>query len=327
MEYSFVIPCYRSHDSIREVVEEIDSEMRKGNVSDYEIIMVNDCSPDDTLTILKQLVSEDERRICVNLAKNVGQHSALMAGFGVCRGDFVVTADDDLQTPIEEVWSLRKKLDEGYDVVSASYTEREGFNIGRKMGSFLNGLMSKWLIEAPKDKSVSIFLMARKFVIDEIIQYDNPYPYISGLVFRTTHNVASVEMKQKRRAHGESGYTFKKLLSLWMNGFTAFSLKPLRIADVLGAITALTGLIMGIVIIIRKLIGSPVASGWSSLMSVNLIMSGVIMIMLGLIGEYIGRIYICINKTPQYVIREIIRGTQNELLETRAERAEDTVKC
>ena len=308
MEYSFVIPCYRSENSIRSVVEEIDREMSKGNVSDYEIIMVNDCSPDGTWRVLRELAAEDERRVCVDLAKNVGQHAALMAGFGQCRGDYVVTSDDDLQTPIDCVWALREKLDEGYDVVTSHYVAREGFSLGRKIGSFMNRIVGRWLIDSPKDTVVSAFLMARKFVIDEIVRYENPYPYLSGLVFRTTHNVGNVEMKQNRRPYGRSGYTFGKLLSLWMNGFTAFSLKPLRIADVVGAITALIGFILGLVIIIRKLVNPAVAAGWTSLMSVNLILSGFMMLMLGLIGEYIGRIYICINRTPQYVIRSIVRG-------------------
>ena len=310
MEYSFVIPCYRSEKTISLVVEEIDLEMKKGNCSDYEIIMVNDCSPDGTWRVLQELAKQDGRRVCVNLAKNVGQHAALMAGFGQCRGEYVVTSDDDMQTPINEIWALRKKLDEGYDVATSLYTEREGFSLGRKLGTLMNNIMSRWLIDAPKGVYASIFLMARKFVIDEIVRYDNPYPYLAGLVFRTTHNVANVEMKQNPRAGGSSGYNFWKLFSLWMNGFTAFSLKPLRIADVLGVITAMVGFIMGLVIIIRKITNPSIAAGWTSIMSINLLLSGIMMLMLGLIGEYIGRLYICINRTPQYVIRDIVRGEQ-----------------
>lgn len=311
MDYSFVIPCYCSATSIREVVREIDCEMDKGHVTDYEIIMVNDCSSDGTWQVLTELAKEDKRRVCLNLAKNVGQHAALMAGFRQCQGDLIVTLDDDLQTPIEGIRALKEKLDEGYDVASSHYTSREGFSWKRRFGSLMNRLMRQWLIDGPKGVTVSVFMMARRFVIDEIIRYDNPYPYLGGLVLRTTHNIANVEMHQKRRVYGHSGYNFLKLISLWMNGFTAFSLKPLRIADVMGIFTAVCGFIMGIVVIIRKLVYPRIALGWSSLMSVSLIMSGVIMLMLGLIGEYIGRIYMCINHTPQYVIKEMINAENN----------------
>ncbi len=305
MRYSIVIPCYRSVLSIRDVVAEIDSQMAAHGEDSYEIVMVNDCSPDGTLNVLKELCDESEKRICVDLAKNSGQHAALMAGFRVSSGDFVITVDDDLQTPVEGIWKLKDKLDEGYDMVCAKYTEKDGVKAGRMLGTKLNRAMMHWLLEVPKDATISVFMIVRRFVIDEIVKYEQPYPFLAGLFMRTTRNIANVEMTQKSRAHGSSGYTLKKLLALWLDGFTAFSLKPLRIADIFGIIAAIAGVILGVVIIIRKIINPGIALGWSSTASIMLIMGGAVMLMLGLIGEYIGRIYICISGSPQSVIKEI----------------------
>ncbi|MBR2683717.1 MAG: glycosyltransferase family 2 protein [Atopobiaceae bacterium] len=314
-EFSFVIPCYRSELSIRKVVEEIDRVMATRNVTDYEIVMVNDYSPDGTWPVLKQLAFEDSRRICVNLAKNVGQHGALMAGFRHCNGQYVVTSDDDLQTPLDGVWAMKDKLDEGYDVVTARYTSREGFSLGRRLGTLFNRATNRWLAESKEagEIRISAFLLMRKFVVDELARYTGPFPYVSGLVKRVTLNIASVELPQRGRAYGQSGYSLTKLMKLWANAATAFSLKPLRVADVLGMVFAIVGFLLAVIIIIRKLIHPEIAAGWSSTMSVVIFIGGIMMIMLGVIGEYIGRIYLSINGSPQYVVRETLNDKHGEL--------------
>lgn len=156
--------------------------------------------------------------------------------------------------------------------------------------------------------------MARKFVVDELIKYDQPFPYLNGLVSRTTGNIAEVDSVQKDRNTGHSGYNFKKLLNLWLNGFTAFSIRPLRVSVALGILSSLIGLILALVVIIRKLVlANDVGAGWTSIIAVILIMSGIILAVLGMIGEYIGRIYLCINQTPQFVIRKVIGGKSDEI--------------
>jgi len=313
-EFSFVIPCYRSERSIRQVVEEIDGVMAMRNVTDYEIVMVNDCSPDGTWGVLEQLAREDSRRTSVNLAKNAGQHGALMAGFSQCHGKFVVTSDDDLQTPLDGLWAMKDKLDEGYDVISARYTQREGFSPVRRLGTFVNRATNRLLSESKEagEIRVSAFLLMRKFVVDQVLCYTGPFPYISGLVLRATHNIESVELPQRGRAYGQSGYSIPKLMRLWLNAATTFSLKPLRIADVLGAFFAICGFILATVIVIRKLIHPEIAAGWSSTISVIIFIGGVLMLMLGIIGEYIGRIYLSINGSPQYVVKEIVHQEEAE---------------
>ena len=175
------------------------------------------------------------------------------------------------------------------------------------MGSKFAKAMSDYMFDIKGDKNQgSSYYIARKFVIDEMIKYQNPYPYMAGLILRVTRNIGFVFVTHRDRMEGRSGYSFKGLVNLWLNGFTAFSVKPLRIGSYLGVFFAMMGFIYAIITIIRKLFITPeMNAGWSSTISAILIVGGVIMLMLGLIGEYVGRIYICINDSPQFVIKEI----------------------
>ena len=288
---SFVIPCYCSEKTIPIVIEEIHSIMR-GNTG-YDLAQI------------------DMRIKGIDLAKNFGQHSALMAGYGAAQGDIVVSLDDDGQIPLENVFELIKKIEDGYDVVYASFENnvRGGF---RTFGTRMNDIMANILLQKPKELHITSFFAMKKFVCEEIIRYQSPYPYVSGLVLRTTKNVCNISMKQRARLMGASGYNFHKLLSLWLNGFTAFSIKPLRIATIAGAFCAFMGFLFGVWVIIRKLCHPEILAGYSSMVALLLFIGGVIMLMLGLIGEYIGRIYICINQSPQYVVRQSINIDQDE---------------
>lgn len=304
MNISFVIPCYHSEKTIEAVVDRVIKVMQEP-FSDYlyEIILVNDCSKDKTADIICSLANKNNKIVAVNLAKNVGQHSAIMAGFNISKGDIVVTLDDDGQTPIENLFSMIKKINEGYDVVSAKYTVRHHPSVFRKIGTFLNRKMSQWLIEAPDGIRLSVFLVIKRFVVDELVNYKQPYPYLSGLILRITHNICCIEMEQAERKTGQSGYSLKKLLGLWLNGFTTFSLKPLRVATFCGLISSGLGILFALILTIRKLFFANIQLGWSSLVVILLIIGGLILFVLGIMGEYIGRIYMCINNTPQYVIR------------------------
>ena len=308
---SFVIPCYQSARTIPAVVKEIEDAMTRKAETSYEIILVNDASPDGTYLVIKGICESDSHVIGINLAKNFGQHAALMAGMNLSSGEVLVCLDDDGQTPADEVWKLLDKIEEGYDVVYAKYDHKQhsGF---RNFGSRVNSLMTEKLLGKPKELYISSYFAARKFVVDEMIRYKNAYPYVIGLILRTTNKICNVEVTHRERKFGESGYTFRKLIALWVNGFTAFSVKPLRIAAYGGSMTALLGFLYFIFTIINKIRNPRVPLGWSSTMSVILLIGGVILVVLGIIGEYIGRIYLCINNSPQYVIREIINGNINE---------------
>lgn len=305
MKISFVIPCYRSEKTLTFVVSEIKEKMAELSAYEYEIILVNDCSPDNTFSVIRDLCAKNPNIIGVDHAKNFGQHAALMDGFHFVTGDVVVCLDDDGQTPANEVDKLLDKINEGYDVVYAEYEHKQhsGF---RNFGSSVNKKMTEVMLGKPKELYISSYFAAKRFIVDEMLNYTGAYPYVMGLVLRSTKNICNVKVNHRQRLEGESGYTFKTLLALWMNGFTAFSILPLRIATYGGTAIAFAGFIYAIVIIIRKIIDPNRVLGWSSTMSMILILGGLILIVLGLIGEYIGRIYINMNSSPQYVIRSVI---------------------
>lgn len=308
---SFVIPCYCSERTIGRVVEEISETMEQMGQYRYEIILVNDASPDQTFEAIRKICADREDVCGVNLAKNFGQHAALMAGFHYAHGDIVVCLDDDGQTPAAEVGKLLAKLEEGADVVYARYAHKK-HSLFRNFGSWVNEKMARIMLGKPKELYLSSYFAARRFVVDEMLRYTNPYPYVIGLVLRTTKKITNADVEHREREIGTSGYTVGKLLGLWFNGFTAFSVKPLRAATVIGALAATAGFLYGIYTVIKKLVNPNVVIGFSSLMSAIVFLGGIMMLMLGIIGEYIGRIYISLNNSPQYVIRECVNESTNE---------------
>lgn len=312
MDISFVIPCYCSEKNLEFVIEEIRGAMKQRESFQYEIILVNDNSKDGTWGLIQRLAKEDPHIVGVNFSKNFGQPSALLAGFKLAKGDYIMTSDDDGQSPVEKVWEFYEKMKEGYDVVCAKFTERKRRTLFRKFGSSVNNFMMQRMLDKPKDTMLSSFFMAKRFIIQEMIKYENPYPYIAGLISRTTDKIGNIEMEQRVRRAGSSGYSFKKLIHLWINGFTAFSIKPLRVSSTLGIVSAVVGFVMAIFVVIRKILVPTIAVGYTSNLAVILVLGGLILMVLGMIGEYVGRIYMCINKMPQYVIESIVKGEDSE---------------
>lgn len=310
---SVVIPCYKSESMIRTVVQETVCALVKRPEYTYEIILVNDGSPDGTWRELQQLARENKNIKSINLARNFGQHAALMAGYRAVTGDIVVGLDDDGEHDPGYIYDLVDKLNEGYDYVCAHFTENPPRGL-RKLGTAANAKMAEILIDKPQDAELSSFYVERRFVTDYITTCSNPFPYIAGLLLQATRNMAVIDVPKRKRLEGNSGYALKKLIGLWINGFTAFSVKPLRIATLLGALVACAGFLSGIVVIIRKLCDPAILTGYSSLMAGLLFIGGCILLSLGLIGEYVGRIYLNINHIPQYVIRETINcGDKTEV--------------
>ena len=305
---SIVIPCYRSETMLAGVVEDIEREMKKIEAGyRYELILVNDCSPDGTFEAIRRLCEAKPWITGVSLARNFGQHAALMAGFRQMRGDFLVCMDDDGQTPASSIPDLIRGLEEGSDVVYAKY-EHKHHNAFRNFGSRINDWMLCFMLGKPKDLYISSFFAAKRFIVDEMLRYENAFPYVIGLVLRATKNIKNVTVEHHDRREGESGYTLGKLFSLWFNGFTSFSEKPLRIATMVGVGCAAAGFLYGLYTVIKKLVNPLVPVGFSSLMAAIMFIGGMLMLMLGIIGEYVGRMYICMNNAPQYVIREIVRN-------------------
>ena len=303
MKLSFVIPCYRSENTIETVVQEIRDTVATRSGTDYEIVLVNDCSPDGVWQVIKRLAASDSHIKGICLAKNFGQHCALMAGYGQATGDYIISLDDDGQTPASESFKLVDKLEEGYDVVYGYY-EHSAQHLFRRFGTWVNKKMAEAIIGQPKTLRTTSFFIMRKFIVDEIVRYPHPFAYISGLVFRATKNLGNVEVQHRRRIEGESGYTIAGLIGLWINGFTAFSVKPLRAATFIGVICALVGFVAGLYVVYQKFLNPEIPVGYTSMLATLLFVGGMIMLLLGLIGEYVGRISISINQSPQYVVRE-----------------------
>ena len=306
---SFIIPCYRSENSIGGVTEEIKSTMAQLQGYDYEIVLVNDCSPDNTFNAIAALAESDSHITAVDLAKNFGQHAALMCGMRHSKGDIIVCLDDDGQTPADEVSKLLEKIEEGYDVVYASYESKQhsGF---RNLGSAANAKMTEIMLGKPRELSLTSYFAAKRFIIDEMLRYENCFPYVMGLVLRSTKRICNVPVKHRVREEGQSGYNLGKLIGLWMNGFTSFSIKPLRFATYFGAFTAMCGFLYALIIVIRYFTVHMAPLGWSSTTALLLIIGGIILLVLGLVGEYVGRIFMCVNASPQYVERQIVKNEE-----------------
>lgn len=301
---SFVIPCYRSEQTIGHVIDEIRAQMQNRSC-DYEIVAVNDCSPDRVFDVLSRMAQEDEHIKVISFAKNFGQHSAMMAGVRFSTGDVIVFLDDDGQCPLEELGRLLAPLSQGADVAIARYGVKAQ-SLFKNFGSLVNEVAANLLIDKPKDIQMGNFMAFRRFVADEMLRYHGPYPYISGLLFRSSARVVNVPMKELPRLAGGTTYTLTKLVSLWVSSFTAFSVQPLRVATFIGILSAIVGILLAAFIVARKILHPEIAVGWSSLMSIGRFSSGLIMFMLGIIGEYVGRIYLCLSDTPQYVIRDTV---------------------
>ena len=303
---SITIPCYRSQDTIGRLTAGISAVMKEHKEFDYEIILVNDCSPDNTFAVIKDLALNDRHIIAYDLSKNFGESSALMAAFSKASGDYIVRMDDDGEHDPKYLFTLIDKLEEGYDYVCADFINYH-HSLYKRIGSKFNYWFLTKMMDIPKGSIMSSYNVTRRYVIDEILKYSNPKPYIDGMVWAVTTRTASVPIEHGYRYAGESGYDFRKSVSLWLNGVTSFSIKPLRMASISGFIFAFTGFIIGILVIIDKLVHPEVEAGWTSSFAMMLFIGGFIMIFLGLIGEYVGRGYLIDNHIPQYVIREEVK--------------------
>ena len=300
---SVVIPCYYSEKTIGKVVRLTREELIKAGY-DYEFVLSNDGSTDDTFDEIKKLHEEDHKVIGVNLAKNFGQHSAIMAGLRHATGDLVMLMDDDMQTHPSQCIKLLDAMTDDADVVFATFPDhRESW--WRKLGSRFTVWSMRVLTKRPKEIESSNFMLMRGFVAKEITEYDGPYVYIQGLLFRVTNRMVNIPVKHFDREVGVSGYNLKSLIRLWSTVLN-FSMAPLRFAAVIGAILGGLGILGAIFLAVQRIADPSIQQGWSSSMVTMLVCSGIIVMFLGLVGEYLGRLFMTINKAPQYILREVV---------------------
>lgn len=310
MKLSFVIPCYNSQNNLQYVIDEIVSTVE--NKADYEIILVNDFSKDQTWRMVENLANSNEKIVGLNLAKNFGQANALMAGFNYATGDIIITAEDDGQSSISCIWDMIDMLDQSADIVCARNITNPNRSLFRKIGSKINKWMLTVVLDVPKDVAPSIFFVAKKRVIKEMIKYKNPYTYIGGLILRSTSCVANYNIERRDRIGGNSNYSLKKLVGLWMNGITAFSIKPLRLSIMIGLGCTIASFLIMIDQLLKYIVLNNTPTGYTSIFCAIVFLGGMIMVLLGIIGEYVGRIYMCVNNEPQYIIKEAVGLTNDK---------------
>ncbi|MDA1353519.1 MAG: glycosyltransferase family 2 protein [bacterium] len=297
---SIVIPVYNGQASIFRLVSELVAALP----SPLEIVLVNDCSPDDSKAeCIRTHEAYSNVVTFIDLARNSGEHNAVMAGLHFVSGDFAVIMDDDFQNPPSEVIKMVKMaIHEQLDVVY-SYYDKKRHHILRNLGSWFNDKVANVMLKKPSGLYLSSFKVMSRFVVDEIIKYDHPYPYIDGLILRVTSNIGKIRVEHNQRQEGKSNYTLVKLLRLWLNMFTNFSILPLRMAIVLGALTGLFGLGLSGYAIYEKIMNPNLPLGWAALMVVVCLFASVQLISMGLLGEYVGRLFLSMNKSPQFTIR------------------------
>ena len=294
MLVSICIPCYRSAKTLPSVVEEIRREFAAREGYDYQLVLVNDGSPDDTYDVIMELCREDRNIIGVDLSRNYGQASAKMAALAYADGDAVVYMDDDGQHPAAGIFPMLDKLAEGYDIVYARFPAKH-HSWFKRFTSKLYQKVSEWIGNKPRGIAVSSFTAWSRMAADAVRRYKSPFPAAGLYLNKITGRVANVDMEHRDRLAGESGYTLGKLIGLTMTALTNFSIIPLRLASVVGVATA--------VVVIRKLIHPNIAAGFTTSIATQLFIGGVIMTILGILGEYVGRIYMTVSDLPQYTVR------------------------
>ena len=302
---SVVIPCYKSSQTIRKVVEMTAQELEDLGYPEYEFVLVDDCSPDsgETAKELKQLSQDHSFVRSVLLAKNAGQHNAVMAGRNEGSGDVFIAMDDDMQTHPSQLGKLLDEFDKGYDIVYGYYEHKEHSKF-RNFGSYVNYMTVRILLKKPKDLKTSSFWVIRKFVRDYAVEYKSAYTHLQGLFLRTTRNISSVPIQHFKREVGTSNYTLKKLIKLWSN-ILGFSIVPLQMATYTGFFFSLIGILAAIGVIILKFVRPATYIGWPSMMATICFFSGLNLMFMGIIGEYVGRIFLGMSKNPQYVVRQV----------------------
>ena len=308
---SIVIPVYNGERSIGELVTEIADLAVPGG---HEIVLVNDCSPDNSLDVCRDLLANTRIPMTlVNLSRNYGEHNAVMAGLRHARGAHIITMDDDLQNPPGEVLRLLEYAQStGKGVVYTHYASKEHAR-WRNIGSRFTNRVADWLLDKPKGLYLSSFRCISAFVAEQVTRYEGPFPYVDGLILQVTQSIGALEVQHLPRAHGRSNYTFRRLVRLWLNMFVNFSVMPLRLATVSGFAISVCGLAGTLWVVIDALVHKT-PQGWASLSVAVLLLSGVQLMMLGLIGEYLGRLYLTANGKPQSIVKDVTRNGAAEPL-------------
>jgi glycosyltransferase involved in cell wall biosynthesis len=302
---SIVIPVYNGANSVPVLIAALQDLPIVGG---HEIVLVNDGSADDSLAVCQEMVRKARVPITlVNLARNYGEHNAVITGLRYASGEHIITMDDDLQNPPEEVQRLLTFAQRGGNQVVYTRYDEKNHAAWRNLASRFTNIVADFVLDKPPGLYLSSFRCMTAFVAREIIRYEGPFPYVDGLILQVTNDIGQLLVRHLPRATGTSNYTMRRLLRLWMNMFVNFSVMPLRISTLTGFALSGLGAVGGAVAVGEALLSSP-PPGWASLMAAVLLLSGVQLLILGIVGEYLGRLYLTANRKPQSVIKEVCRS-------------------
>jgi len=300
-ELSIVIPVYGSELILPRLAQRLEEVLTPLYGEGFEVILINDCSPDNSYDVMRKLAAIYPWWKVINLRKNAGQHNAIMAGLRLASGKVVVTMDDDLQHAPDDIPTLIAALNEGSDVCYASFHVKQ-HALWKRLGSSFNDLVANRLLGKPKGLYLSPFKAMVAGVKDEVVRFSGPHVYLDGLILSSTSRITSVKVDHHARADGASGYSLKKSISLWLKMATSFSLLPLRLASLMGMAFSMVGIVLAIAFIVQRFTVNAMPVGWSSLMVSALFLGGVQLMALGIIGEYVGRVLLHVNGRPQTVV-------------------------
>lgn len=313
-DLSIVVPVYRSEECLEALIEAVGEALNPTNRG-YEVVLVNDCSPDNSWGIIEAICRSNPRVVGVDLRRNFGQDNAIITGLRLSRGKYAAIMDDDLQHHPRDLPALLDKIQEGADVVYADFGVKQQ-KLWKNFGSWFNGKVAEWVINKPKEVYLSPYKIIRREVVEQICNYDGPDPYIDGLLFQITSRVSQIPVEHHPRYAGSSTYTFWKSLRVWARLAFSFSARPMRLVSWFGFAFATLGLLLAVLVVLYRILlpedFSSNAVGWASLMVALLVLSGIQMLFFGILGEYTGRTFVRVNNKPQAAIREVINRDARE---------------
>ncbi|MFA6230636.1 MAG: glycosyltransferase family 2 protein [Rhodanobacter sp.] len=310
VDLSVVIPVYGSSGILASLAKRLEKVLRASYGDAFEVILVNDFSPDNSWQIIQELCKSRPWLKAINLRKNSGQHNAIMAGLRRASGRYIVTMDDDLQHSPSDIPLLVSQLGEEFDVCYSRFRSKK-HALWKRLGSRFNDIVASQLLAKPKGLYLSPFKAMVRGVRDEVIRFTGPHVYLDGLILSTTSRISSVEVDHHTRPDGRSGYSLRKSISLWLKMATNFSITPLRMASLLGLIFSGFGFVAAIAFVIQRFTINAMPVGWSSIIVSVLILGGIQLLALGIIGEYVGRVLLHVNGRPQAVVESTVNFTSN----------------
>lgn len=302
---SIVVPVYNGAATVGQLVEALSALSVEGGL---EIVLVYDGSPDNSLAVCRALAETATVPLTVvEHSRNYGEHNAVMTGFRHARGAYIITMDDDLQNPPEEVVRLYDACRLGGHEVVYTFYEAKQHESWRNLGSRFNGWVADKLLDKPKGLYLCSFRCLSGFVAKAVTAYEGPFVYVDGLILQVTQKIGTLQVKHLARAEGQSNYTLRRLVNLWLAMALNFSVLPLRFATLAGAVSGGLGLLGLMAVLVEGLFGHP-PEGWASIAAIVLTLGGLQLLMLGIVGEYLGRLFLTVNKRPQGVVKSVTRG-------------------